>query len=152
MQISIQFKGGQPAKRRRARRYRSIRIVHRPDQPHVMKEVDLERVSNALRAYPRTVLRLLSGQPNPNWSKKGDPGVDMATLALMLGSSDMSIQLLLDGDDFAFTVKEAAKMLRVRMMRFYHMNLVPDWQVGRAKRYSFNRIAKLALERKARAK
>ena len=145
MQIDIQFEGGRPAKRRRVRRYRSIRVAYRPDLPDIVKKVRLRKVSRALQVHPRTVLRLATGLPNPNWSKKCNPDMNVAMLALMLGSSDISIQLLLDRDDFACTVKEAAKMLRIKVMRFYKMNLVPDWQVGRAKRYSFQRIAKLAV-------
>ena len=95
---------------------------------------------------------MVTGLQNPHWSKKHNPDIDVALLALMLGSSDISIQRLIDGDDFACPVNQAARILRVKVMRFYHMNLVPDWQVGRAKRYSFNRLAKLARERKMVAK
>ena len=112
----------------------------------------LNAVAAALSVHPRTILRLTTGHVNPYWADGYDPEVDVAMIAVLVGSSIEAIDTLIAKDDHAIGVDECAVMFKIKLFSFYHLNLTPDWQVGRVKRYSFNRIAKLAVDRKARAK
>jgi len=100
----------------------------------------LNAVSAALDCHPRTILRLTTGEPNPYWADGYDPEVDLAMIAVLVGSSEESIVALLDERDKALNVEEAAAFFKITQDAFYHRELQPDWQVGRAKRYSFARL------------
>ncbi len=103
----------------------------------------LNAVSAALAVHPRTILRLVTGQPNPYWAEGYDPEVDLAMVAAIVGSSTESIIACIESVDSALTVEEAAQVLRIKPAEFYRKGFAPDWQVGRVKRYSLRRLGKI---------
>ena len=103
----------------------------------------LTAAASALDVHPRTILRLTTGLSNPNWTRGYDPKVDVAMLAAIVGAPEESVVALLNRDDFALDVHQAAKMFKCKPSKFYNKNLAPDWQVGRVKRYSLLRLGKL---------
>ncbi len=105
----------------------------------------LNVVSAALNVHPRTILRMTTGFPNPYWADGYDPDVDLAMVAALVGSSMASIERLISGDDQALNIREAAAIWRITPHAFYQREIVPNWQIGRVRRYSLIRLGKIKL-------
>lgn len=103
----------------------------------------LNAVATALDVHPRTILRITSGLPNPYWAEGFDPEVDLAMVAVVVGSTVESIEMLIAELDSSLKVEEASKMFGCTPAEFYRKNITPDWQVGRVKRFSLRRLAEM---------
>lgn len=105
-----------------------------------MSSEKLNALAQAFAVHPRTILRITSGLPNPYWAEGYDTDIDLDLVVLMLQTTHEAIGKLLEGTDKALDVHEAAKMLKMKEPEFYRMNMAPDWQVGRVKRFSLRRL------------
>lgn len=104
----------------------------------------LNAVASALECHPRTLLRITTGQPNPYWADGFNPEVDTDLICAATGGSPALLERIMDEEDSVLTVDEAAHILKLRPAEFYRMEIVPDFQVGRVKRYSLQRISAMA--------
>ncbi len=82
--------------------------------------LDLNTVANTLKVHPRTVLRAISGQENPYWTKDHNPKVSLKEVSEGFGCSINQFKKLLGGEDLLLTPDEACELLKIskRTLRY----------------------------------
>ena len=103
---------------------------------------ELNRVADALKVHPRTILRALAGEVNTYWAPGHNPNVNIATLAEVLGMPAQTLKDAVNGDDYFMSPDEAAEHFNLPLRTFRYRQYPPQMRKGTAVRYSFNMLTK----------
>jgi hypothetical protein len=82
--------------------------------------VALDVVAETLGLHPRTILRAVTGEANPYWTKGYNPGLTHKSVLQAFNCTRKQIDSLLSGEDLLMTPTEACELLRMskRTLRY----------------------------------
>jgi hypothetical protein len=78
-----------------------------------MTTITLNEAANKIQAHPRTILRAISGEPNPYWTDDHNPDISIVELAKAYECNIGIMQRVIDGRDMFLTPSQAASMLKI---------------------------------------
>lgn len=108
--------------------------------------VRLDDIAHVCKCHPRTILRVLTAEPNPYWAPGHNPEIDVFALALMLGVDELVLTDAIEGSDVLLTQEQAAAKLKVPMRTFRYRqrskaDYAPAISHGHLVRYSKKAIS-----------
>jgi hypothetical protein len=99
---------------------------------------ELNRMADALRVHPRTILRALAGKVNTYWAPGHNPNISVEEVAKTMGMPPAALKDALNGNDMFLTPEEAAEELGIPLRTFRYRRYPAQVRKGTAVRYSLN--------------
>jgi hypothetical protein len=104
-----------------------------------MTTILLNDAALAFKAHPRTLLRAVSGSPNPYWTEDHNPTISVEDLATAYSCSVGVLARIFEGRDILLTPAEAAKEIEVPDRTFRYRDY-PSIRHGGIVRYARSRL------------
>ena len=99
-------------------------------------KLKLEKAAEVINCHPRTILRAMTGEPNPYWAEGHNPEVSLQELAQAFGCKLSVMKRCLENRDEFLKPMKACELLRVVPRTFRYRRYVPAIRKNRIVRYS----------------
>lgn len=99
----------------------------------------IKDIAHKLNIHPRTVLRIWKDEPNPYWTPKYDPEMDMDDLMEFCENFNTTmdaVENIMSDQDYWLKPDEAAAMIAVPTRTFYYRHYTPVARKGKTVRFS----------------
>jgi hypothetical protein len=105
-------------------------------------KLKLDEAAKVIGCHPRTVLRAMTGEPNPYWAEGHNPELSVETLAEAFDCGLAVMKRCVDGRDEFLRPERACELLKVIPRTFRYRRYVPAIRKNRTVRYSELQIKK----------
>jgi hypothetical protein len=100
----------------------------------------LNEYSEALKLHPRTILRHLSGSPNPYWIPGHDVDIPIVEVTEVFGVDLKTLLKILKGRDSFLTQKEAIKFTGLKKATFRTRDYSAEIKMKKIVRYLYSKL------------
>lgn len=100
----------------------------------------LSEYCEALKLHPRTILRHVTGKPNPYWTEGFETTIPFNEVAEVFGVKEKTLLKVLRGRDSFLTQKEAIEFTGMKRATFQLRPYTADIRMKKIVRYLYSRL------------